>query len=212
MNPKKLVILGATGGTGQQLVRQGLEAGHEISAFVRTPAKLPVQHACLQVVSGTLPDDEATLAAAARGKDAVISALGRGTSLTSTGLIQRSVPAILSAVLASGVSRLIFTSAIGVGDSVREAPLFSRVLIRLLLKDIYADKAAGEDLIRSCRLNWTIVQPAQLTNGPITGTYRVGEHLTLRGMPTIGRADLAHFMLSLLDDTAYVGKIVRIGY
>jgi putative NADH-flavin reductase len=212
MSPKKLLILGATGGTGQQLLTQALDAGHEVTALVRSPDKIPVQHDRLQLVAGSVTDDGAKLGQAVRGQDAVISALGRGMSLKSTGLIQRSVPAILSAMQTHGVRRLIFTSAIGVGDTIRQAPLFSRIMIRLLLGDIYADKAAGEELIRRSGLDWTLVQPAQLTNGPLTRTYRTGERLELRGIPRIARADVAHFLLSQLNDTAYIGRVALICY
>jgi putative NADH-flavin reductase len=162
------------------------------------------------VLAGSVTDAGSALAHAVRGQDAVISALGRGLSLKSDRLIQRSVPAILSAMQTNGVRRLIFTSAIGVGATIRDAPLFSRIMIRLLLSDIYADKAAGEELIRRSDLDWTIVQPAQLTNGPLTRTYRAGERLDLRGIPKIARADAAHFILRQLDDTAYVGKVALI--
>lgn len=212
MSQKKLLILGATGGTGQQLLTQALEAGHQVTVFARSPEKVAVRHDRLQLVAGTLTAGGAMFAEAVRGQDAVISALGRGMSLKSTGLIQQSVPAILAAMQTHAVRRLIFTSAIGVGDTIRYAPLFSRIVIRLLLSDIYADKAAGEELIQRSSLDWTIVQPAQLTNGPLTRKYRVGERLELRGIPKIARADVAHFILSQLDDTAYVRKIALLGY
>ena len=157
-------------------------------------------------------DHGASLAGAVRGQDAVVSTLGRGMSLKSTGLIQQSVPAILSAMRTHRVRRLIFTSAIGVGDTIRDAPLFSRMVIRFLLSDIYADKEAGEALIRRSDLDWTLVQPAQLTDGPLTGTYRVGERLTLRGMPKVSRADTAHFILSQLDDTTFLRKVILLAY
>jgi putative NADH-flavin reductase len=212
MNYKKLVILGATGGTGQQLLTQALEAGHQVTAFVRRPDKIPVQHERLRVVADSVTDDGSALAEAVRGQDAVISALGRGMSFKSEGLIQRSVPAILSAMQTHQIRRLIFTSAIGVGATVRDAPLFSRIMIRFLLSDIYADKAAGEELIRRSGLDWTIVQAAQLTNGPLTRRYRVGERLKLRGIPKISRADAAHCILSQLDHADYIGKVVLVGY
>jgi putative NADH-flavin reductase len=85
-------------------------------------------------------------------------------------------------------------------------------MIRFLLSDIYADKAAGEELIRRSGLDWTIVQAAQLTNGPLTGRYRVGERVDLRGIPKISRADVAHCILSQLDHAAYIGKVVLVGY
>ena len=84
--------------------------------------------------------------------------------------------------------------------------------MRFLLKDIYADKIAGEALIRRSDLDWTLVQPPQLTNGPLTRKYRVGEHLELRGIPRISRADVAHFILSQLDDTTYVRKAALIAH
>jgi len=210
----KLLILGATGGTGQHLVTQALDGGHEVTAFARSAAKMSVQHPRLHLVSGSVTENGTALAGAVRGQDAVISAIGRGMSLKSENLIQRSVPPILSAMSAARVRRLIFTSAIGVGHSVGEAPLplFSRIMMRFLLSDLYADKAAGEALIRRSDLDWTLVQPSQLTNGPLTRKYRAGERLALRGMPKISRADVAHFILSQLDDSAYVRKVVSISY
>ena len=209
---QKLLILGATGGTGQQLLTQALEAGHEVTGFARSFAQTPVQHERLHLVAGSVTDDGAMLAHAVRGQDAVISALGRGKSFKSASLIQRSVPAIVSAMQTHGVRRLIFTSAFGVRDTLQDAPLFSRLMFHLLLSDIYADKAVGEELIRGSDLGWTLVQPALLTNGPLTRKYRVGEHLQLRGMPKISRADVAHFILSQLDDSAYMRKVALIAY
>jgi putative NADH-flavin reductase len=212
MVPRKLFLLGATGGTGKEVIGQGLEAGHRITAFVRQPAKLPDRHDRLRVIPGVLPESGALLAETMAGHDVVISALGRGQSLNSEDLIGRSVPAILSAMQASGVRRLIFTSAIGVGDAIQDAPLFSKLMVRLLLQDVYADKLVGEQYIRSSETDWTIVQPAQLTDGPLTGRYRTGERLQHRGMPKVSRADVAHFLLSLVDDGPSIGRIIRIGY
>ena len=207
-----LLILGAAGGVGRHLVTQALEAGHTVTAFVRRPDSLPVQHDRLQLAIGDVTDEGTQLAVAMRGQDAVFSAIGRGKSLQSEQLIEHSVPRILSAMHASGVRRLIFTSAIGVGDTLRDAPLFSRIIIRVFLSRIYADKIAGEAHILRSDVDWTLVQPAQLTNGPLTRVYRAGEHLKLRGIPTIGRADVAHFLMAQLDDPAYSRKIATISY
>ena len=92
------------------------------------------------------------------------------------------------------------------------APLLSKLVIRVLLKDIYPDKLIGENLVRNSDLEWTIVQPASLTNGPLTRRYRVAEHLRHRMVATISRADLAHFLLSQLDDRTYVRRIAQLGY
>jgi len=124
---QKLLIVGATGGTGQHLVAQALDLGHQVTVFVRDPAKLPAHHERLRLAVGTIADHAASLQQALQGQDAVISALGRGQSLKSDQLIQRSVPPLLTAMTAVGVRRLVFTSGIGVGDAYSEAPLFSRL-------------------------------------------------------------------------------------
>jgi putative NADH-flavin reductase len=209
---KRLLVLGATGGTGQLLVGQALEHGHEVTAFVRDPAKLPVRHERLLVTAGTMDDSLGTLEQTMNGRDVVISVLGVGSSLKSGHLIERSVPRMIAAMRSAGIGRLIFTSAIGVGDSFSEAPLFSKLVIRVLLRDIYPDKLIGENLIRKSDLDWTIVQPAGLTNGPLTQHYRAGEHVRHRSFATVSRADLAHFLVSQLDDRTYVRKIVQLGY
>jgi putative NADH-flavin reductase len=207
---KKVLIVGATGGTGRSLVEQALTAGHSVTAFVRNPEKVGRHHERLRVVAGDAASGAPSLSQAMRGQDAVISALGRGQSFKADSLIQRSVPHLLAAMQEHGVRRLVFTSALGVAETVQQIPLMMLVFARLLLRDIYADKAAGEALIRRSGLEWTIVHPAGLTNGPLTGTYRAGERLALRGFPTISRADTAHFLLSQLDDRSYIGKVVVI--
>ena len=208
----KVLIIGATGGTGQQLVAQALQAGCDVTAFARNISRISVQHERLRCVAGDATAAWSSLDEAMRGQDAAISAIGVGASLQAGDLIQRAVPAMLSAMRAHRVRRLIFTSAIGVGDAFHDAPLFSRIMIRLLLRDIYADKAIGDALVEESGLDWTIVQPAQLTNGPLTGTCRAGENLKWSGIPTISRADVAHFMLGELKQSAYIGKTVRLGY
>ena len=109
-----------------------------------------------------------------------------------------------------GVRRLVFTSAFGVGDTRRHIPLVPRLFAGTLLREIYADKAAAEALVRQSDLDWTIVHPTGLADRPLAGRYRAGERLDLRGFPTIGRADLAHFLLSKLDDPTYVRKVVTV--
>ncbi len=208
----KLLILGATGGTGKQFVAQALEAGHSVTAFVRSPDKISSRHDRLRLIKGDVLDGGVALAEAMRGQDAVVSALGRGLSFKSEHLIQRSVPPILSAMQSQGIQRLVFTSAIGVGETVHHVPLFPRLMARFPLRNIYADKAIGDDLIRRSALAWTLVQPAMLTDGPLTRTYRSGERLEMRGIPKISKADVAHFILTELDNERYVRKTVLLAY
>lgn len=202
----KLLILGGSGGTGRQVVGQALDAGHEVTVVTREPGKVTLRHPHLRVVSGDTTAGGAALTGAARSQDAVVSAIGRGKTFKSDRLIQRSVPAILGAMQAAGVRRLMFTSALGVGDTFRDSPLLPKVFFKTLLRDIYADKLLGDDLIRASGLDWTIVQPAVLTDGPLTRKYRSGEHLAMSGMPSISRADTAHFILDRVNDQATIGK------
>jgi putative NADH-flavin reductase len=139
-------------------------------------------------------------------QDAVISAIGRGLSFKSENLIERSVPAILVAMQTHGIRRLMFTSAMGVGATYSDAPVMPKLFFRTLLRGIYADKAIGEQMIRNSTLEWTIVQPVQLNDGPLTKKYRAGERLPLSGLPQVSRADTAHFILDRLHDPSTIGK------
>jgi putative NADH-flavin reductase len=200
----KVLVLGATGETGLQLLTQARERGHDITVLVRHPERLGTGAAGLRVLTGDVTRDQRALAAAVRGQNAVVSALGVGKSLKSGGLIARAVPAILNAMQSEGVRRLVFTSAYGVGETWRDVPPLPRILIRLLLRDLYSDKRAGEAILRDSDLDWTLVYPTTLTNGHRTGRCQVGERLALRGIPKISRADLADFLLSQLDDHRFV--------
>jgi len=201
----KLLILGATGKTGRHLVTQALEKGHDVTILARDRSRVDTQHERLRVVEGDVTN-HAALGDAMRGQDAVISALGRGMSFKSESLIERSVPGILAAMQTHGIRRLMFTSAMGVGDSYREAPLLAKIFFRTLLRGIYADKAIGEQMIRNSPLEWTIVQPVQLNDGPLTKNYRVAESLPLSGTPQISRADTAHFILDRLHVPSTFGQ------
>ena len=201
----KLLILGATGKTGRHVVTQALEAGHDVTILARDRSKADFKHERLRVVDGDVRDN-AALGGAMPGQDAVISAIGRGMSFKSENLIEQSVPGILATMQAHRVKRLMFTSAMGVGDSYREAPVMAKIFFRTLLRGIYADKAIGDQMIRNSALDWTIVQPVQLNDGPLTKKYRVGQSLPMSGMPQISRADTAHFILDRLNDASTIGK------
>jgi putative NADH-flavin reductase len=202
----KLLVLGASGATGLQIIRQGLAQGHEVTAFVRDPAKLAFADPRLHVVTGTLPGDANALAAALQGMNAVLCALGVRNALKSGGLIESAMRVLVPAMERAGVRRLLLVSANGVGETRRRSPLLPRILYRLLLGDIFADKAAGEAIVRASSLEWTIAYPTLLTDGPRTERYRAGETLELRGMPKIARADVADFLLRELAARTFVRK------
>jgi len=105
-----------------------------------------------------------------------------------------------------GIRRLMFTSAMGVGDTYRDAPVMAKLFFRTLLRGIYADKAIGEKMVRNSPLEWTIAHPVQLNDGPLTKKYRVAESLPLSGTPKISRADTAHFILDRRHDPSTFRK------
>ena len=202
----KLFVLGATGPTGLQIVQQALAKNHLVTAFVRDPARLPISDANLATVTGALPGDARALADALPGHDAVISSLGLHNALKAHHFSENNMRVLVPSMEQKGVRRLIVVSANGVGDTHRHSPLLPRLMYRLLLADIFADKKAGEDIVRASRLDWTFAYPTLLTNGPRTGNYRAGERLELKGMPKISRADVADFVLRQLLEPTFLGK------
>jgi len=202
----KLVVFGATGNTGREVVKQALAKGHEVSAFVRDADALGELRERVHVVVGDTTADPARVEGAIQGQDVVVSALGRRKSFRSDDLIEKSMAAIVPAMRRSGVRRIFVVSACGVGATHRQAPLLPRIMFRLLLTDIFADKAVGEAMLRASGFDWTILYPTLLTDAPLGGRYRVGEQLELSGVPKIARADVAHFIVSHLEGDAYVRR------
>jgi uncharacterized protein YbjT (DUF2867 family) len=207
----RILVLGATGGTGRHVVDQALQQGHLVSVLARDPQRLAAVPSGLRIFTGDATSDGPALGAAMDDQDVVISALGRGKSFKSNALLAQSMQRVVRAMKVGGVRRLIVTSAFGVGDTYRDAPFLPRVFIRTLLRDVYRDKEAGEVHVRGSDLDWTLVYPTGLSDRPFTGRWRAGERLALRGFPLVSRADVAAFLLSQIDDTDYVRKGVLIG-
>ncbi|NUS17174.1 MAG: NAD(P)H-binding protein, partial [Streptomyces sp.] len=174
------------------------------------PARAPHAHDGLTVAVGRVTADQAAVTAAVTGADAVVSALGvertwRG--LRSPTVMAEAAQRIVAGMREAEVGRLVWLSGLGVGDTLAEVPLLPRLGYRALLGRVYADKAAGERLLRRSGLDWTLVYPVMLTNGARTGRYRHGERLALRGVPTVSRADVADFILGRVTSGDYLHKI-----
>jgi putative NADH-flavin reductase len=201
----KVLILGSTGGTGQQLVLQSLRHNHEVTALARDPSKLNTSHPMLTVIKGNVLD-KSLLTQIIAGKDAVISALGVGRSLKSGDLMANAVNLLIPAMIEKQVSRLILLSAFGVGETFAQASFIQKLVFRLPLRNMYADKAKADEQVRNSKLDWTLVYPVLLTDKPGTGTYKVGEKLPMKGMSKISRADVADFMVRQLSDNSYIRR------
>jgi putative NADH-flavin reductase len=207
-----VLVLGATGRTGRELLAQGVERGHVMTALVRDPDKLAVEHEPLRVVTGGATD-AAALDEALKDQDAVICALGPTSpaALVSCDLMRATTRAIVPVMKRRGVDRLVMLSALGVGASAPYAPALLRIAFRTLLGTVGRDKAAAEEHLRASDVDWTLVYPPSLTNGPRTGTYRAVEALDLGGLPKISRADVADFMLAQLEEPEFSRKAAIVG-
>jgi len=207
-----ILIFGATGGVGRELVAQGLEQGHTVTAFARHPQHITTHHERLAVAQGDIRD-AATVDAAIPSHEVVLSALGND-QLTANTVLSKGTVAIMEAMERHGVRRFICISSLGVGDSAGQLGwLYNWLLIPLLLRNIFADKERQEQAIRQSGLDWTIVRPGALSNGPCTQVYRSGFSTTDRSIKArISRADVAHFLLTQLDDRTYVKRAVGFSY
>jgi putative NADH-flavin reductase len=208
----RLLVLGATGRTGRELLAGALYRGHEVTALVRDPGRLSVRDAGLRVLVGGATDP-AMLEQAVEGQDAVVSALGPRSvrELVRSELMRSSIPALLSSMERHGVRRLILLSALGVGESGRHAPTVPRFAFGTILRQVRRDKELAEDALRASQIDWTIVYPPALTDAPGGGGYRHGESLKLSGAPRINRSDVAHFMLAQVTDERYIRKGAIVG-
>lgn len=205
----KILVFGATGPTGRELVSQALEQQHEVTVFARRPAGFP---AGVRVVEGDAMREPQAIGEALQGQQAVLSALGTGKVMFPNRLQERSLGNMVPAMQRAGVKRLVIMSAFGVGETARDASLVQRLMYATLLVPVFADKARGEEIVRASALDWTIVYPTLLTNGPRTGQYRAGERIAMQGLPTISRADVADFMLRQLGDSSFVRRGVALTY
>ncbi len=207
-----LLIFGPTGGTGQELVKQALEQGHRVTAYARSPVMLDIEHPNLTVIKGDVVNS-AAVDDAVKGQDAVLSALGVRQLLPSA-VLSGGTRNIINSMQRHGVRRFICESSLGVGDSLGQTPWYFRYIARpFFLRNVFDDKEIQERLIWESGLDWVIVRPAILTNGPRTGAYRHGFSVTDRTIKNrISRADVAEFMLKQLTDDTYLRETVGISH
>ncbi|SEO12855.1 Putative NADH-flavin reductase [Mucilaginibacter gossypiicola] len=214
----KLVIIGANGGIGLQCVEQALQAGHLVTAILRNPAKLTIEHPNLKKVSGDVMHPGA-FEDHFENQDAIISAIGvaggfgadKPTTLYSEGNAN-----VLKVMNQKGIKRLFLISASAIEISpvlpfyVR---LIEKYIVQKLLKHMYADLHRMEALIKqSNNIDWTIIRPPQLTNQTVSGKYRIAIDTFLKNCLKISRADVAHFIINNISNQATYNTIVEIGY
>lgn len=210
----RLAVIGANGRTGGRVVRQAVSRGYEVVAVARAPATSLAGMEGVQVVAGDALDRDAMRAAVA-GCDAVVSALGVGTSRKPTTVYSGGVGNVLAAMEAHDVGRIVVVSAAPVGPSSGHPPFQRRVLLPVLRRFLgaqYADMERMEAALRASDVDWVSLRPPRLIDKPGRGTYRLDIDAPLRGGGSLRCDDLATALLDALDDgdlsgtTAYVAN------
>ena len=205
-------------------MERAIAEGHEVTVFVRDPSRMSARHERLRVVVGDAIEAEPVREAVA-GNEAVISVLGArqlsnplrpGSPGDPKGPASVGSANIVAAMKEHGLERFVCQTAWGVGESKEDAgfagAFFMKVLVPPLLRDEYADKEAQERIVRQSELEWVIVRPMLLTNGPWTNGYRARADLKPGRRPYVSRADVADFLMRQLTDEAFVHKTPAIGY
>jgi putative NADH-flavin reductase len=209
----RVVVFGASGATGRELVAQALVQGQQVTSFARQTSRLSVRSGDVNVVQGDVMDPSA-VARAVEGQNAVLCALGAATPLRRDRTLVEGVRHIVDAMDRQSARRLVYLSFLGVREGRRQLSFVGRVVVApLLLRKVVADHEAKERIIRQSGLDWVIVRPPRLTNGPRRGVYRHGVDIRATSLiPRISRADLADFMLRQLTDDVYVRNTPAVMY
>lgn len=198
----KIALFGATGGTGQQIIQQALASGHSVSALARDPSRLAVQNERLTVVQGDVLDP-VKVSETITGADVVIVSLGN-TSNNPDYVVSNGTQVIVDGMTEPGTPKRVITiTSLGVGDSRDQVPFAFKMLMSTVLKKPMEDKERQEALVRASGLDWIIVRPGGLTDGPATGSYKAGVDVNLTA-GQVSRADVAAFVLQQIDDDTYL--------
>ncbi len=209
----KILVVGASQGTGALCVKSALARGHSVSAFSRTPAKLDITHSALTKIAGDF-HEAASVRGAVAGHDAVIicaAPKSPGAIKEKPDYFSRGTKYCIEAIKEHGVKRLVVLSAYGVGDSESVASWFLKTFfIDRLLKGFYRDHDVQERMTRESGLDFVITRPTFLTNGRAKGKYVRTAELISVSWP-ISRADVADFMVEASESATWVGKAVQLG-
>jgi uncharacterized protein YbjT (DUF2867 family) len=206
----RILVIGASRGIGLETVRAALAAGHEVRALARSAAAIPVADQRLEKIAGDALDPP-VVERALQDVDGVIQAIGASfgpaTLIVGTTLFSRATRVLVDAMRFKGVRRLVAVTGLGAGDSRgRGGLLYDSLVFPLVLKRLYDDTDVQEQIIRSSGLDWTIVRPGLLLNGPATGRARaLAEPATWR-VGSVRRADVAAFLVDEFQSRAFVGR------
>ncbi len=206
----KILVIGAAGKTGEAIVKRALAKGHTVTAFVHSAKDFEGGGEGVRVVEGDVLDGAAVNAAVA-GQEAVLDALGGHTPWKETSLETNAARNVVAAMRVHGVKRLLVISAIGVGGTQELVPSwYEHLIMPTLLRGAMRDKETMEPVVEASGLDWTLLRPGHLVDGEATGKVRTFEPGSGETAHKITRADLAAFMLQLLEDGQYKEQAVNI--
>jgi len=208
---KRIIIFGATGGTGKELIKQALVNGNKVTAFARTPEKLELSYKNLKTIKGDVLKYDDVFNAVDK-QDVVFCNLGMPASDKST-LRKDGTTNIVKAMNEKGIKRFICQTSLGFGDSKAVLPWHMKYLIvPFILKNAFKDHELQESVIVNSDLDWTIVRPGNMTNGKLTKIYKHGFEPNEKIKLKVSRADVAHFMLSQIENNQNIHKKIGVSY
>lgn len=206
----KILVFGASGGTGHYLVSQARGSGHVVSAFIRDTSNLKVDQENIKIIQGDVTEYQ-SVENAITDQEVILSALGASSPFKRDVKLIQGIQNIVTAMTKQHVKRFIYQSFLGVRENRNELGFLLNTAIPALLRNVVADHEEKENIIATSGCDWTIVRCPMLTNGSFTGNYRTGEHIVSSSLlPTISRADVADFMLEQMTDRKYFYKKPRI--
>lgn len=208
----KLTIIGASRGIGRELLKSALSQGHEVTVLARQPEKINESAPNLKVIKGDILDLN-SVKESIDSRDAICVCIGIPPTFKPVDVFSKGTQNVLNAIGENSSQRLVVVTGIGAGDSKGHGGfLYDKIVNPLLLKTIYADKDLSESLLKSSKVDWMIVRPGFLTNGPRTGQYRVVNDLTGIKAGKISRTDVADFILRQLQEPTHFSKAPLITY
>jgi putative NADH-flavin reductase len=207
----KILVLGATGGTGRQIVEQGIARGHKITALIRDAARQDAFPDHVHTIAGDALDRDAVDRAVA-GQDDVIYALGTKQTGQTT-FFSESTQLVLQSMEKHGVRRLVCITGIGAGETRGHGGLvYDRLIFPFFTRKIYEDKDRQEALVRRSSVDWVLVRPAVFREGAAKGELQVVTDVNGVTLTRIARHEVARFVLDQLESNQYLRKAPFIGH
>ena len=211
----KIVLWGATGLTGREVLNQALDGGHEVKAVARKPSLIEAEHANLSVVRGDVLNPQSVQEAVAGG-EVVISTLGSSASVVKarkpTTIYSEGFANIVAAMRKHTIRRFIALLSVGTVDDPYE-PFIHKRIIRPLIRGTYDDMKKAENFLAGCDdLDWIVIRPLRLMNTSRTGKYRTAINILPPGGIEISRADVAEFVLKQMYTDEHLRSYLTIAY